>query len=203
MGKPVGLILAGGLSRRMGGGDKALKRLAGTTILACIVRRIGPQVSQVWLNANGPAERFGLHLPLVPDSLPDAPGPLAGILAGLDHAAAHNPGASHVLTVPADCPFLPDDLVARLAAAAGRAGSACASSGGRVHGVVGLWPVASRHELRRLLVDEGIRRVDGWLERAGTATVEWPAAPYDPFFNVNTPDDLAEAERILRRYPTA
>lgn len=203
MGKPVGLILAGGLSRRMGGGDKALKRLAGTTILARIVRRIGPQVSDLWLNANGPAERFGLDLPLVPDSLPDAPGPLAGILAGLDLAAAHDPGVHHVLTVPADCPFLPDDLVARLAAAAGNAGSACASSGGRVHGVVGLWPVAARDELRHLLVDEDIRRVDGWLARAGTATVEWPAAPYDPFFNVNTPDDLAEAEQILKAYPIA
>lgn len=202
MRKPVGLILAGGLSRRMGGGDKALRLLAGTTILTRIVRRVGPQVSELWLNANGPAERFGLDLPLVPDSLPDAPGPLAGILAGLDHAAARDPGASHVVTVPADCPFLPADLVARLAAAAEASGSACATSGGRVHGVIGLWPVAARHDLRHLLVEEGIRRVDGWLARAGTATVEWPAAPHDPFFNVNTPDDLAEAEQILKAYPT-
>jgi len=203
MAKPPGLILAGGLSRRMGGGDKTLKELAGETILARIARRIGPQVSTLLLNANDPTGRFGLDLPMVPDNLPDTPGPLAGLLAGLEHVAAHVPGATHLLTVPADCPFLPADLALRLAAAAGADGSACAASGGRVHGVVGLWPVAAREDLRRLLVEESVRRVDGWLARAGTATVDWPAEPYDPFFNVNTPDDLAEAERILEAYPAA
>lgn len=202
-GKPIGLILAGGLSRRMGGGDKALKRLGGETILARIARRLAPQVSALWLNANGPAGRFGLDLPMVPDNLPDTPGPLAGILAGLDHAAAHEAATSHILTVPADCPFLPADLVPRLARAAGDAGSACAVSGGRAHGVVGLWPVVGRESLRQLLVNEGVRRVDVWLEHAGTARVEWSARPYDPFFNVNTPDDLSEAERTLQAYPTA
>jgi molybdopterin-guanine dinucleotide biosynthesis protein A len=177
--------------------------LGGETILARIARRLAPQVSALWLNANGPAERFGLDLPVVPDSLPDTPGPLAGILAGLDDAAAHGLDSSHVLTVPADCPFLPDDLLARLVLAAGETGSACAASGGRVHGVVGLWPVAGRESLRHLLMDEGLRRVDIWLERAGAARVEWPALPYDPFFNVNAPDDLAAAEGILKAYPTA
>lgn len=202
-GKPIGLILAGGLSRRMGGGDKAMKTLGGETILSRIARRLAPQVTELWLNANGDTERFGLDLPVVPDSVPDTPGPLAGILAGLDHAAAHPSTTSHVLSVPADCPFLPDDLVTRLVLAAGDMGSACAASGGRVHGVVGLWPVAGRESLRHLLVEEGVRRVDGWLERARAARVEWPALPYDPFFNVNTPEDLAAAEDTLKAYPTA
>ena len=200
MDKPIGLILAGGLSRRMGGGDKALRLLKGESILARIVRRVGPQVSTLLLNANGPAKRFGLDLPVVPDSLPDTPGPLAGILAGLDHVAASFPGARHLLTVPADCPFLPADLATRLGEAAEKAGAAYAASGGRTHPVVGLWPVAARDELHRLLAD-GERRVDRWTERVGAVAVEWPAAPFDPFFNVNTPDDLAEAERLIAAYP--
>ncbi|WGD31324.1 molybdenum cofactor guanylyltransferase MobA [Ancylobacter sp. WKF20] len=196
MDAPAGLILAGGLSRRMGGGDKALLRLGGETILARIARIVGPQVSPLLLNANGPAERFGLDLPVIPDSVPDRPGPLAGILAGLDHLAAHLPQARHLLTVPSDCPFLPADLAARLTQAAGRDGAACAGSGGRVHGVVGLWPVAAREDLRRLLLQDGQRRVDAWLARVGAATVDWPVTPLDPFFNVNTPDDLAHAEAL-------
>lgn len=193
---PAGLILAGGLSRRMGGGDKGLLRLGEETILARIARVIGKQVSPLLLNANGPAARFGLNLTVVPDSLPDRPGPLAGILAGLDHLATHLPVARHLLTVPADCPFLPDDLASRLASAAGEEGAACAASGGRVHGVIGVWPVSAREALRQLLVADGQRRVDAWLERVGAATVEWPVTPHDPFFNVNTPDDLARATTI-------
>lgn len=200
MDKPVGLILAGGLSRRMGGGDKALRLLGGEAILARIVRRIGPQVSTLLLNANGPAERFGLDLPVVPDSLPDTPGPLAGILAGLEHVAAAFPAARYLLTVPADCPFLPADLAARLTEAAEKVGAAYAASGGRTHPVVGLWPAEACGELRRLLAD-GERRVDRWTEHLSAVAVEWPAAPFDPFFNVNTPDDLAEAERLVAAYP--
>ncbi|MCS0496598.1 molybdenum cofactor guanylyltransferase MobA [Ancylobacter sp. MQZ15Z-1] len=200
---PAGLILAGGLSRRMGGGDKGLREIAGRSLLARVVERIGPQVAPLLLNANGPAGQFGLDLPLVPDELPGRPGPLAGILAGLDHVARHLPQARWLLTVPADCPFLPRDLAARLATAAAETGAACAASGGRVHGVVGVWSPASREALRRLIVEEEVRRVDGWVARANAATVEWPVAPYDPFFNVNTPDDLAEAQRILATYPAA
>lgn len=200
MDRPVGLILAGGLSRRMGGGDKALRPLGGEAILARIVRRIAPQVSMLLLNANGPAERFGVELPVVPDSLPDTPGPLAGILAGLDHVAAAFAGARYLLTVPADCPFLPADLAARLGEAAEKAGAAYAASGGRTHPVVGLWPVEARETLRRLLAD-GERRVERWTARVGAVAVEWPAKPCDPFFNVNTPDDLAEAERLVAAYP--
>ncbi|QIB35844.1 molybdenum cofactor guanylyltransferase MobA [Ancylobacter pratisalsi] len=208
MSTPAGLILAGGLSRRMGGGDKALKPLAGSSVLARVVRRLAPQVAPLLLNANGPAERFWPDigtdaLPVVPDTVADHPGPLAGILAGLDHLAARLPGATHLLTVPTDCPFLPHDLAARLMAAAQLTGAACAVSGGRVHGVVGVWSVASRANLRRLLVVDGMRRVDGWIGQARAERVEWPALPYDPFFNVNTPEDLAEAERLLALYPTA
>ncbi|MBB3773011.1 molybdopterin-guanine dinucleotide biosynthesis protein A [Angulomicrobium tetraedrale] len=201
--KPVGLILAGGLSRRMGGGDKTLRPLGGATVLARIQHRIGPQVDALLLNANGPAARFGLDLPLVPDGLPDTPGPLAGILAGLDHVAAHMPQARHLLTVPADCPFLPVDLVAQLAAAAGENGMACAASGGRAHGVIGLWNIAARGALRQLLVAEGLRRVDAWLARAEAVAVDWPVVPYDPFINLNTPEDFAAAEQILQAYPAA
>lgn len=186
----------------MGGGDKTLRPLGGATVLARIHRRIGPQVDALLLNANGPAARFGLDLPLVPDSLPDTPGPLAGILAGLDHVAEHMPQARYLLTVPADCPFLPADLVARLAAAAAD-GAACATSGGRAHGVIGLWNIAARGALRHLLVEQGIRRVDAWLARAGAVAVDWPVMPYDPFLNLNTPEDFAAAEQILQAYPAA
>ena len=201
MAAAVGLILAGGLSRRMGGGDKTLRLLGGQSILARVAGRLRPQVDAVLLNANGPTERFGLDLPVVPDTLPDTPGPLAGILAGLDHVAAHYPGAQYMLSVPADCPFLPADLAAKLLTGLGTARAAYAGSGGRAHPVIGLWDVALRDELRRLLVDEDIRRVERWTQRAGAVAVEWPAVPYDPFFNVNTPDELEEAERILAAHP--
>jgi len=198
---PVGLILAGGLSRRMGGGDKTLRALGGKSILARVVERLRPQVDPVLLNANGPAARFGLDLPVVPDTLAHTPGPLAGILAGLDHVARHFPDARYMLSVPADCPFLPVDLAPRLLAGLGTARAAFAQSGRRAHPVVGLWDVELREALRALLVDEDIRRVDRWTQRAAAVAVEWPALPYDPFFNVNTPDDLIEAERLLNSYP--
>ena len=198
---PAGLILAGGLSRRMGGGDKGLLKLGGETILTRIANRLAPQVSPLLLNANGPAERFGLALPVVPDTLPGNPGPLAGILAGLDHLTRTAPGTQFLLTVPGDCPFLPRDLAARLAAAAGETGAAYAVSGGREHPVVGLWPLASRDALRRLLVEEDERRMMRWARHIGAAPVEWPQAPVDPFLNLNTPEDLVAAERLLAAYP--
>lgn len=198
---PAGLILAGGLSRRMGGGDKGLLKLGGETILARIAGRIGPQVSPLLLNANGPVERFGLALPVVPDTLPGNPGPLAGILAGLDHLTHTAPATRFLLTVPGDCPFLPRDLAARLAAAAGETGAAYAVSGGREHPVVGLWPLASRDALRRLLVEEDERRMRRWAQHIGAVAVEWPQAPVDPFLNLNTPEDLVAAERLRAAYP--
>ncbi|MCJ8141652.1 molybdenum cofactor guanylyltransferase MobA [Ancylobacter sp. A5.8] len=199
MDKPVGLILAGGLSRRMGGGDKALRPLGAGTVLGAVVARVAPQVSALLLNANGDADRFGLDLPVIPDSLPDSPGPLAGLLAGLDHAARHKPAARFVLCVPADCPFLPDDLAVRLLQACVDHGSpaAIASSAGRRHPVVGLWEVTLRGRLRTALVDDDERRVGRFADAVDAVAVDWPTEPADPFFNVNTPEDLAQAERML------
>ena len=197
--RPLGLVLAGGLARRMGGGDKARIRIGGKTILERVLARITPQCARVILNANGDPARFAdTGLPVVADSVPDFAGPLAGILAGLDWAAAHAPDIPDVVSVPGDCPFLPGDLVERLAAArqAQKVPLACARSGDWRHPVVGLWPVALREDLRKALVDEGLHKIEAWTARHGVAIADWPASPVDPFFNVNTPADAAEAERI-------
>ena len=196
---PLGLVLAGGLARRMGGGDKTRIRIGGKTILARVLARLQPQCSGVILNANGDPARFAdTGLPVVADSIPDFAGPLAGILAGLDWAAAHAPDIADVASVPGDCPFLPADLIARLAAARRTAGLplACARSGEWRHPVVGLWPVALRDDLRKALIEERLHKIEAWTARRGVAIVDWKSAPVDPFFNVNTPEDAAEAERI-------
>jgi molybdopterin-guanine dinucleotide biosynthesis protein A len=199
MTNPLGLVLAGGLARRMGGGDKARIRIGGATILERVLVRFKPQCAAVILNANGDPARFAdSGLTVVPDSVPDFAGPLAGILAGLDWAAAHRPDIADVASVPGDCPFLPGDLVARLAAAraAARVPLACARSGEWRHPVVGLWPVKLREDLRHALVEEDLRKIEIWTARHGVTTVDWPIAPIDPFFNVNTPEDAAAAERM-------
>ena len=198
-----GLVLAGGLARRMGGGDKALIRIGNETILSRTLSRLRPQVSGVVLNANGDPARFAsFGLPVVADSVPDFAGPLAGILAGLDWAAAHAPAIADLVSVPGDCPFLPGDLVARLSAARQAAGQplACARSGEWRHPVVGLWPVALRDDLRKALFEEGLHKIEAWTARHGVAIADWPTAPVDPFFNVNTPEDAAEAERIAAQH---
>jgi molybdenum cofactor guanylyltransferase len=197
--KPLGLVLAGGLARRMGGGDKARIRIGGATILERVLARLAPQCQAIILNANGDPARFAdSGLAVVPDSVPDFAGPLAGILAGLDWAAAHRPEIADVVSVPGDCPFLPDDLVARLYAARATAGVplACARSGEWRHPVAGLWPVELREELRHALVVEDLRKIEIWTARHGIAVVDWPIVPVDPFFNVNTPEDAAAAERM-------
>jgi len=202
----LGLVLAGGLARRMGGGDKARIRIDGATILDRVLRRLAPQCANIIINANGDTARFAdTRLPVVADSVPGFAGPLAGILAGLDWAAANEPGASWLVSVPGDCPFLPKDLVTRLqdVRIASGAALACARSGEQTHPVVGLWAVALRDDLRRALVDEDMRKIDLWTARHGVATAAWPATPIDPFFNVNTPDDAARAEELARRYPQA
>jgi len=201
--KTLGLVLAGGLARRMGGGDKARIRIGGATILERVLARLRPQCTRIILNANGDPARFAdTGLPVVADSVPDFAGPLAGILAGLDWAAAHAPAIADLVSVPGDCPFLPGDLVARLAAARQAAGQplACACSGEWRHPVVGLWPVALREDLRKALVAEGLHKIEAWTARHGVAIADWPAAPVDPFFNVNTPEDAAEAERIAAQH---
>jgi molybdenum cofactor guanylyltransferase len=201
--KAVGVVLAGGLARRMGGGDKARLRIGGRTILERVLARLKPQCTALILNANGDPTRFSdTGLEVVPDSVPDFAGPLAGILAGLDWAAAHAPEVADVVSVPGDCPFLPNDLVARLwsARASARAPLACARSGEWRHPVMGLWPVDLRSDLRKALLDEGLHKIETWTARHGVAIAVWPAMPFDPFFNVNTPDDAAEAERIATHH---
>lgn len=197
----AGLILAGGLSRRMGGGDKTLRDLAGRPVLAHIAARIGPQVRRLALNANGDPARFSAFgLPVLPDVLDGFAGPLAGVLTGLEWLAARHPECAWLVTVPADAPFVPNDLVVRLAAAVTAEGAdlACAASGGQVHPVVGLWPVGLRGDLRRALVDEDLRKIDRWTARYRRATVDFAITAVDPFFNVNTPEDLVQAERLSR-----
>jgi molybdopterin-guanine dinucleotide biosynthesis protein A len=194
-----GIILAGGQARRMGGVDKPLIAVGGAPILEHLVRRLAPQCVRLALNANGDPQRFAdFHLPIVPDGVEGFAGPLAGVLAGLDYAAAHLPDVTLVLSVPADTPFVPLDLAARLASARAAAGAeiAVASSGERVHHAVALWPVALRETLRHALVKEDVRRVSGFIEGRASKTVEWSVTPYDPFFNVNRPEDIEQAERL-------
>jgi molybdopterin-guanine dinucleotide biosynthesis protein A len=194
-----GILLAGGLARRMGGGDKPMRTIAGKTILARAIARLSPQCDGLILNANGDPARFAsFGLPVIADSVTGFPGPLAGILAGLDWAAVNRSNVAWVLSAAADCPFLPRDLVARLhrARIEQNAQLAVAASSGQSHHVIGLWSVALREELRRALVVEGVRKVESWAARHPIATVNWPTEPLDPFFNANTSDDLAEAERL-------
>lgn len=193
----AGLVLAGGLARRMGGGDKPLRRVAGRTVLARVVDAVRPQVGALLLNANGDPARFAEYgLPVVPDPLPDHPGPLAGVLAGLEWAV-QRPGTEWVLSVPGDAPFLPADLADRLHAGRLAAGTAlaCAASGGWTHPVAALWPAAIAPRLRAALTG-GLRKIDAFTAAHGITAVEWPVTPLDPFFNANRPEDLAEAERL-------
>ncbi|HKS18586.1 MAG TPA: molybdenum cofactor guanylyltransferase MobA [Bradyrhizobium sp.] len=194
-----GVLLAGGLARRMGGGDKPMREIAGRTILDRVIARLKPQCAGLVLNANGDPARFAAFgLPVIADGVADFPGPLAGILAALNWAAANRPTVSLMLSVAADCPFLPRDLVSRLyrALTEENAQLAVAASDGQSHPVIGLWSVALRDELRHALVVEDIRKIDRWTARYKLATVTWPTTPLDPFFNANTVDDIAEAERL-------
>jgi molybdenum cofactor guanylyltransferase len=202
----LGVILAGGLARRMGGVDKMCIRISHATILERTLERLRPQCALFILNANMDAARFAeTGLTVVADSVADFPGPLAGILAGLDFAAAQTPEIAWMVSAPSDCPFLPRDLVERLHRARLEAGAtlARAASGGQRHPVIALWPVALREDLRRAITQEGARKVGEWSARYTLAVAEWPASPVDPFFNVNTPEDVAEAERLATLYPEA
>jgi molybdenum cofactor guanylyltransferase len=195
----LGVLLAGGLARRMGGGDKPMRQIGGRSILERVIARLKPQCGELILNANGDPARFaGFALPIIPDTVENFPGPLAGILAALDWASANRPDVSLVLSAAADCPFLPRNLVSRLheALVQENAQLAVAASDGQSHPVIGLWRVALRDELRDALVQENIRRVDRWTARYKLATVTWPTTPLDPFFNANTIEDIAEAERL-------
>ena len=201
--RPVGVLLAGGLSRRMGGGDKGLKVLGGRPVLDHVVARARPQVDRLILNAAGDPARFAAYgLPVVPDVVEGFAGPLAGVLTGLEWAAANVPGARHVVTFACDAPFLPTDLVDRLLAGARAAGAplACARSRGRTHPVFGLWSLDLAADLRHALVDEDLRKIVRWTARHGIVHVDFDdldrATGRDPFFNINRPEDLAEAEAL-------
>lgn len=204
----TGVILAGGRALRMfeSGGDKGLLNLGGRPILARIAQTLAPQVGRIVLNANAEPTRFAsLGLPVVPDTHGDYAGPLAGLLAGMRWSLANAPEATHIASVPADAPFLPADLVSRLAAALGPNSIAIASSSGGTHPVVGLWPVNLANELETAL-RSGTRKVFQWTERHATAVVPFDdvllhGRRVDPFFNVNTPDDLARARALLSPPP--
>ena len=205
----AGVLMAGGQSRRMGGGDKCLRSLAGRPILARIVERVRPQVSALVLNANGDPARFAdFGLPVAADVVEGFAGPLAGVLTGLDWAARQAPDCRWVASFASDAPFLPRDLVARLMAAVEAEGAdlACAASCGRAHPVFGLWPLRLKDELAHYLRREEGRKVDSWTGRYRLATVDFApletaAGPLDPFFNANRPDDLVEAERFAQHLP--
>ncbi|MEQ8603432.1 MAG: molybdenum cofactor guanylyltransferase MobA [Marivibrio sp.] len=198
----VGVVLAGGLARRMGGGDKPMTALAGKPILEHILDRVRPQVDALALNANGDPGRFAYYgMDVIADTMDGNPGPLAGVLSGLEWARRVHPQAQWLATFPGDAPFLPKNLVSRLSQAVERAGAdlACAASDGRAHPVVGLWPVRLADDLRRAMVDDEIRKVDRWTGRHKLIQVEFAAEPVDPFFNANSPDDVATAERLMAR----
>jgi molybdopterin-guanine dinucleotide biosynthesis protein A len=201
-GSVVGVLLAGGLARRMGGGDKGLRLLGGRPILDRIIDRARPQVDRLAINANGDPERFRSYgLSVLPDAVGGAAGPLAGVLTGLEWATETAPDAAFVATFPTDAPFLPLDLVGRLLEAVEVAGAdmACAVSDGRHHPVVGLWPTRLARDLRHAMVEEDIRKVDRWTGRYKLVGVDFSVDPVDPFFNANRPDDLEEAERLLAK----
>lgn len=194
---PLGVILAGGRATRLGGADKALIDLGGAPMLAHAIRRLRPQVTDIALSANGDPGRFaGFSLPVLPDPVPGFPGPLAGVLAGMDWAARQ--GASHIVTAAADTPFFPTGLVAALLAVAQRDRQpiALAATASGLHPTFGLWPVSLRDDLA-LALDAGTRKVSGWALAEGAARAAFDDMPFDPFFNVNTPADLAEARNRL------
>ena len=174
---------------------------ASSTKLLRVLDRFAPQCARVIINANGDPARFATTgLPIIPDNVAGFAGPLAGILAGLDWAAQHTPELEWLASVPGDCPFLPRDLVPRLHAARVEQDKpmACARSGDWRHPVAALWPVALRDDLRRALVDEDLRKIEVWTGRHGIAIAAWADTPVDPFFNVNTPEDAAKAEKIAK-----
>ena len=200
----LGVLLAGGQARRMGGGDKCLRPLAGKPILAHVIERIRPQVDALMLNANGDPERFaGYDLPVLPDVIEGYAGPLAGVLTGMEWAKAERPDCRWIVTVATDTPFLPRDLVPSMIAAIAREGAelACAASSGRAHPVFGLWPVALAPALRSAMVDEDIRKVDRFTCRYRLVEADFASEPFDPFFNTNRPQDLEEAEHLIALAP--
>ena len=204
----TGVIVAGGLSRRMGGGDKTLLDLGGGTMLGCIIERLRPQVGALIINANGDASRFAAFgLPVVPDEITDYAGPLAGMLAGMRWSLACAPSARHIATVSSDAPFLPADLIARMSSAIENRSDAIAlaRSPDGLQPVIGLWPVALADDLQAGLA-AGWRKILAWAERHAITQLDFPqidigGRTVDPFFNANTPEDFALVRELLGRAP--
>ncbi len=199
----LGCVLAGGLSRRMGGLEKAFIPLGGQSLLMHVLIRIERQVGMAILNANGAPDRFLSVSPnVVPDVVEGLPGPLAGVLTGMEWALENAPHIKWVATAACDTPFLPRDMVSGLHRAIERDGAdmACATSGTRTHPVFGLWPVSLAGELRAAVVEEGVRKIDAWTDRYKLAMARFPITPYDPFFNINRPEDVGKAQKILQEY---
>ena len=195
------LLLAGGQSRRMGGGTKFLQELSGQTLLERIVKTLRPQVGEMVLNMNADTPRDALpDLPVLKDSVSGFAGPLAGILTGLEYFGAKGGTASHMLSVPTDAPFIPGNLVERLSE--GLEGDkitiVMAHSVGRVHPVIALWPISLAADLRKALTEENLRKILVFADRYNRVEVEWTEDEGDPFFNVNRPEDLEAArQRVL------
>jgi molybdenum cofactor guanylyltransferase len=200
----VGCILAGGQSRRMGGGDKALRPIGGQAMLARVIDRLAPQVGQIVLNANGDPDRFAAFgLPVVADTVEGYAGPLAGVLAGMQWANAQAADVTHIASAASDTPFFPADLVKRLVEAAQDDDTiVLATSDGNRHPVFGLWPIGLADDLAAWMHTTETYKVLAWVGRHRLATVDFPLETIaghvvDPFFNANTPEDLAMAERYL------
>jgi molybdenum cofactor guanylyltransferase len=199
-GSVTGVILAGGLARRMGGEAKPLLALGETSILSHVIDVLRGQCAYLSLNANAELHRYHLYqLPILRDAVDGFLGPLAGVLAGMDAAAENQSDINLLLSAPGDTPFLPQDLVARLYAAKTKAQAsiAVAASGGRAHHTVALWDISLRESLRNALINEGVRAVSEFIARHKKVDVDWSLDPYDPFFNVNSPEDLQIAGEIL------
>ncbi len=203
----LGCVLAGGQSRRMGGGDKSLMDLGGKTMLDMILTRLKHQLPDIILNANGDPGRFqAFGLPVVADPVGQYAGPLAGILAGLTFAAETRPNVSHVVSVAGDTPFFPETLVARLCASvpADRPVISLASSADKLHPVFGLWPVALRRDLRKWLETGKSGKVLAFVDRHDSVEVSFdidPQTGLDPFFNANKPEDLTRVREVLSQSP--
>lgn len=196
----AGLILAGGLARRMGGGDKAMIEVEGQSLLDRVIERLSPQVGPMILNANGDPNRFAqFTLPVVPDVVEGYAGPLVGVLTGLEWLAEHTMGVEWMVSVAADTPLFPLDLVERLhrAVMEENADLAVACTGDQAHPVFALWPVRLAAELRAAVVNENMRKIDAWTDRYKVARVQWSPKPVDPFFNVNTPEDVVRLRLLL------
>ncbi len=202
--KIIGVILAGGLARRLGNIDKALVKIDATTLLDRAITNLEKQCSQIIINANGNPDRFeSTNKPIVADTIEGHAGPLAGVLAAMQWVQQNEPQTKWIATLPVDTPFAPDDFARKLLLETTKtnADMACTSSNGRHHPVVGLWPVDLADQLKQAMMKEDMRKVDLWTARYKLTIVDFEVGQYDPFFNINRPADIEKAEQILKDQP--